>query len=83
MKRAGDLCKMDSLGRIVIPVRLRRRFELKPNDSLEIFTEGDSIIMRKYIASCVFCGNEDSLKELKGKYVCSNCISKLSEGQTN
>lgn len=78
MKRAGDLCKIDNLGRIVIPVRLRRKFDLKQNDTLEIFTEDGSIILRKYIASCVFCGNEDDLQELNDKYVCRNCIEKLT-----
>lgn len=77
MKRAGDLCKIDTLGRIVIPVRLRRQFDLKQNDSLEIFTEGDSILLRKYIATCTFCGSDDDLRELNDKYICKECIMKL------
>ncbi len=79
MKRAGDLCKIDALGRIVIPVRLRRKFDLIQNDTLEIFTEGKSIILQKYIQTCIFCGNEDNLMELNGKYACKGCIALLAE----
>ena len=79
MKRAGDLCKIDNLGRIVIPVRLRRKYDLKQGDTLEIFTENENIVLRRYIASCTFCGNEDDLCEMNDKYICRDCIEKLSE----
>lgn len=83
MKRAGDLCKIDALGRIVIPIRLRRKFDLLQNDTLEIFTEGKSIILQKYIPTCIFCGNEDDLMELNEKYACKDCITLLAERDGN
>ncbi|MBQ5566130.1 MAG: AbrB/MazE/SpoVT family DNA-binding domain-containing protein [Clostridia bacterium] len=78
MKRSGDLCKIDNLGRIVIPVRLRRKFDLKSGDTLEVFTEENNIILQRYIPSCVFCGNEDNLSPFDEKYICSQCIQKIS-----
>lgn len=78
MKRAGDLCKMDNLGRIVIPVRLRRKFDLKPNGTLEVFTEGESIILQRYIPTCVFCGSDEDLEPFDDKSICHDCIKKIS-----
>lgn len=78
MKRSGDLCKIDNLGRIVIPVRLRRKFDLKANDTLEVFTEESSIILQRYIPSCVFCGEEEGLTEFGEKCICGSCIQQIS-----
>lgn len=79
MKRAGDLCKIDNLGRIVIPVRLRRKYDLKPNDTLEVFTEGKSIVLQRYIPTCVFCSSEDNLIEFGDKNICGDCVAKISD----
>lgn len=79
MKKSGELCKVDSLGRIVIPVRLRRSLGLNVNDPLEIFTNDDEIILKKYIPVCVFCGSDDDLINYKSKYVCKACAKELSE----
>lgn len=79
MKKSGELCKVDPLGRIVIPVRLRRSLGLQPNDPLEVYINDDEIILKRYIPVCVFCGNEDDLIEFKGKTVCSNCARELGK----
>lgn len=74
MKKIGELCKIDALGRVVIPIRIRRLFDIKSGDSLEILTDSDGIMLRKYIQSCVFCGNEEELTEKNGKCICADCI---------
>lgn len=77
MKSTGIVRKVDELGRIVLPIELRRTLDIAERDSLEIYVEGDSIILRKYHASCVFC---DSLKDVvpfKGRNICADCISRL------
>lgn len=79
MKPAGHLCKIDKLGRIVIPKPLRKQFDLNIDDTLEIFTDNESIILKKYRESCVFCGSEEDLVAYQGKTVCKSCIAKLSE----
>ena len=79
MKRAGHLCRIDKLGRVVIPKQLRDSFDIYPDDAIEIFTDDSSIILRKYTESCCFCGSEDNLKGFKGKTVCESCIKELSK----
>ena len=78
MKKSGDLCKVDSLGRIVIPVRLRRSLGLNTNDPLEVYTNDDEIILKKYIPVCIFCGKDEELVSYKSKYVCKSCAAELT-----
>lgn len=78
MKAAGYLVRVDNLGRIVIPVRIRRAMELQSDSCLELFTEDDRIIMRRYQAVCVFCGSEENLTEYKDKYICPHCLKAIT-----
>jgi len=55
MKSTGIVRKVDELGRIVLPVEMRRTLDIAEKDALEIYVEGDTIILRKYQAACVFC----------------------------
>ena len=79
MKKWDDLCKIDSLGRMVVPKRLRNAFDLKAGDSLEIYIDDQTIVLKKYISCCTFCGNENYLTEKNGKYICSECINSFIE----
>lgn len=79
MKPAGFLCKIDKLGRIVVPKPLRTKYDLNIDDTIELFTDSDSIILKKYRTSCIFCGSDDDLVPYQGKTVCKNCIAKLNE----
>ena len=81
MKSAGIVRKMDQLGRIVIPVEVRRTFDIQETDSLEIYVDNDRIILRKYepACSCVFCGSGDNVISHKGKMVCKECITSMSQ----
>ena len=76
MKSTGIVRKVDELGRIVLPIELRRTLDIAEKDALEIFVEGDNIILHKYHPSCVFCKN---IISYKGKNVCPDCIKKLKE----
>ena len=81
MKPAGFLCKIDKLGRIVVPKPLRKQYDLDIDDTIELFTDGDSIILRKYRESCIFCGGDEDLVSFEGKSVCKHCIDKLRSEQ--
>ena len=79
MKTTGIVRPVDSLGRIVLPVELRRTLNITPEDSVEIFTNGQSIVLKKFQPSCVFCGEAENVEMVKGKYVCRNCLNELKK----
>ena len=78
MKDTGMARKVDDLGRIVLPIELRRLHGIQTGDALEISVDGDAIVLRKLAAGCVFCGDETRLREYKGRTVCSSCASELA-----
>jgi transcriptional pleiotropic regulator of transition state genes len=79
MKNTGIVRKLDDLGRIVLPKETRRVLDLEEGTPLEIYTEGQSIILKKYEASCIFCGEAAGVKDFKGKKVCESCLKDLSK----
>ncbi len=81
MKTTGIVRQMDSLGRIVLPIELRRTLDIAQKDSLEIFVEGDQVILRKYAPTCIFCENTEDLQPFKGKNICPACLAQLREAE--
>ncbi len=81
MKSTGIVRKVDELGRVVIPIELRRTLAIAEKDALEIYVDSDRIILRKYepACSCVFCGNADEVIVFKNKNVCSECLESMTE----
>ena len=77
MKAAECLCKIDKLGRMVLPKIIRDKFDLSEGDSLEVFTEDNKIILKKYKPCCIFCGEADNVTIFAGKIVCKSCIEEL------
>lgn len=77
MKSTGIVRKVDELGRIVLPIELRRVLEINEKDAIEIYTEGENIILKKYKSSCSFCGSNEGLVEFKGKSVCEACAKEF------
>ncbi len=78
MKATGIVRAVDSLGRIVLPIELRRVMNIETKDAVEIFVEDDYIILKKYEPSCVFCSSMKDITHYNGKNVCKECIEKLS-----
>lgn len=77
MKATGIVRKVDELGRIVLPIELRRNLNIDIKDPLEIFVEGDLIILKKYEPCCVFCGESKEIVNHRGKNVCKSCVKEL------
>lgn len=71
--------RVDELGRVVLPIELRRMMDIEERDQLEITMQEDQIILRKYQPSCIFCGAEDDLIPFRSKRVCRSCLSTLSQ----
>ena len=79
MKATGIVRKVDELGRIVLPIELRRTLNIEIKDSLEIFVDGESIILKQYKPCCVFCGEGSDMVTHMGKNVCAECAKAISE----
>lgn len=77
MKTTGIVRPVDGLGRIVLPIEIRRNLDIEERDQLEIYLEADRIILRKHESACVFCGGSRGLTEYKGKNVCRECVKHL------
>ena len=77
MKATGIVRPVDGLGRIVLPIEIRRNLDIEERDQLEIYLEGDHIILKKYEPACVFCGGSTGLSEYRGKNVCRECIRRM------
>ncbi|MGM9522407.1 MAG: AbrB/MazE/SpoVT family DNA-binding domain-containing protein [Oscillospiraceae bacterium] len=77
MKSTGIVRKVDELGRIVIPIELRRTLGIEEKDSLEIYVNEDNIILRKYEPACIFCGKAKDVSSYKGKNICAKCMEEL------
>lgn len=78
MKATGIVRKVDELGRIVLPIELRRTLDIEERDPIEIFLDGDKIVLQKYEPACLFCGSSHGLVTYKGKNVCSECAKELA-----
>ena len=70
MKATGIVRPMDALGRVVIPIELRRTLAINTDDSLEVFVDGQFIMLKKYEPACIFCGSNDDIKQVHGRNVC-------------
>ena len=79
MKSTGIVRKVDELGRIVLPSELRKSLGIEVKYSLEIYTSGDSVILKKYLPACVFCGEANDIITFKGKNICKNCLRQVSK----
>ena len=82
MAKTGIVRRVDDLGRVVIPIELRKTLGIAIKDPLSISVEGSRVIMEKYTDACIICGNEnlkDSL-ELNSKHICHTCAETIAHG---
>ena len=79
MKSTGIVRKVDELGRVVLPIELRRTLGIAEKDALEIYVDGESIVLKKYEPACIFCDNAKDIIVFKNRNICSECIAALKE----
>ncbi|WP_127580943.1 AbrB/MazE/SpoVT family DNA-binding domain-containing protein [Paenibacillus koleovorans] len=79
LKSTGVVRRVDELGRIVLPMELRRTLGIEEKDQMEIYVDGDRIMLRKYKPGCVFCGGADiKIAGMEGgKLICRSCTTKI------
>lgn len=77
MKATGIVRPVDALGRVVIPIELRRNLGIHPEDSLEIFVDDQYIMLKKYEPACIFCGSNDDVVQVHGKNICGKCLEEI------
>ena len=77
MKSTGIVRKLDNLGRVVLPIELRRTFGIEIKDPVEIFVDDSTIILKKYEPACIFCGQAKNVQTYKGKNICPDCMKEL------
>jgi AbrB family transcriptional regulator, transcriptional pleiotropic regulator of transition state genes len=78
VSKTGIIRNIDELGRIVIPVEIRKRFGLSEKDPLEISIKDETILLSRPRSVCVFCGRSGSVEEHRGRAVCRPCIAEIS-----
>lgn len=79
MKSTGIVRRIDELGRIVLPAELRHTMDIGDREMLEIFSDGNSIVLKKYRPSCLFCDSVRDIVRFKGKNICGRCMRQLRE----
>ena len=77
MKSLGMVRTIDSLGRITLPIEIRRMLDINTGDGVEMFSDKDRIILQKYAPSCIFCGEADDMVIYKDKRICKSCLEAM------
>ena len=77
MKATGMIRSLDQLGRIVIPIELRRVLDIAIGDGLEFYSDENTIVLKKYEPACIFCDNAKDITQFKGKNICPTCFEDL------
>jgi transcriptional pleiotropic regulator of transition state genes len=77
MKSTGIVRKVDELGRVVLPIELRRTMDIEEKDALEIYVDDSTIILKKHEPECIFCGEAKDVQVYKGKNICPDCMKEL------
>lgn len=78
MKSTGIVRKVDELGRIVIPIELRRTMQIGEKDSLEIYVDGSTVMLKKYQPACHFTNEMDELITYQGTKVSKKAILEMA-----
>lgn len=78
MKTTGIVRQVDNLGRVVLPIELRRTLDINEKDSLEIFVEDSSVILKKYEPACIYCGEVKNVVKHKNKNICPSCVEEIA-----
>jgi transcriptional pleiotropic regulator of transition state genes len=77
----GIVRHLDELGRIVIPIEIRKRFGLTERDALEISVKNQTILLHRPKSTCVFCGSSRAVVEHRERGICQSCLDELADSK--
>ena len=79
IKSSGIVRRIDELGRIVVPIEMRRALDIGERETMEISVEGDGIVLRRVHVGCVFCDGNKDISAFRGKNICAKCRRELQK----
>ncbi len=81
MKATGVIRRIDDLGRIVLPIELRRTLGWAEKDAVAVFVDGESVVLRKYEPGCTICGEAGGELAMlaPNKLICPACITTIAK----
>lgn len=79
MESIGIVRRIDSLGRVVVPMELRRKLGIESFSDVEVYREEDTVVVEKLVPECYLCGSQENTFTFKNKTVCRRCVTKLTE----
>lgn len=79
MRFTGIIRRVDELGRLVIPIELRKTLGIDEKDCLEIYVDEEKIMLKKYQPACIFCRNVDDVIHYKEKIICKSCADLITK----
>jgi AbrB family transcriptional regulator, transcriptional pleiotropic regulator of transition state genes len=69
--------RIDQLGRVVVPIELRRTLGIHEGDLLEVSADNGRLILQKAAPECALCGRADDLVDLRAKHLCRECVREI------
>jgi transcriptional pleiotropic regulator of transition state genes len=75
----GMVRHIDDLGRIVIPMELRRSLGIGVKDPIAISVEGDRIVLQKHRDACALCGSTDDTVKVRDRVLCTACVARVKK----
>ncbi len=78
MKSTGIVRPVDNLGRIVLPIELRRVLDIDKDAALEVYVDNDAIVLKKYQPACIFCGSAEDVAQYQGRNICAACRAEIA-----
>lgn len=79
MKSTGIVRNLDELGRVTLPIELRRVLNLNPKSPVEIYAEKDMIVLKLYKENCIYCNSNKNIINFKDQCICDDCLTELSQ----
>lgn len=79
MKTTGIVRNLDELGRVVIPKEIRKKLNIEQKDPIEIYLDGNSIILKKFESGCIFCNSSKDLSLYREKLICKKCLQNIAD----